>query len=104
MTPKIPPALRQAIERYRPRRAILFGSAARGEADAASDYDILMVKETTESFVRRLITFARLLPLDGPRVDAFIYTPEEFTRMRDSENPLVARALKEGVTLYETDA
>lgn len=37
-------ALLQALQRYQPQRLILFGSAARGEADAESDLDVLAIK------------------------------------------------------------
>ena len=102
--PAIPEALQRAIERYAPERAILFGSAARGDADAFSDFDLVLIKKTTQPFLDRLVEFARLLPRDAPQVDAFIYTPEEFQRMQEWENPLVSRALSEGVTVYEARA
>jgi predicted nucleotidyltransferase len=43
-----------ALKRYDPERVILFGSAARGEADAYSDMDIVVIKETSERFLDRL--------------------------------------------------
>jgi predicted nucleotidyltransferase len=49
-------ALLQALQRYQPQRIILFGSAARGEADAESDLDVLVIKETPAPFVKRLET------------------------------------------------
>lgn len=98
---KIPRELLSAVQRYGPQRAILFGSAARGERDAFSDFDLLMVKETTQPFIERLVSFTRLLPPRLPRVDAFIYTPEEFARMRSDENPIVSAALEDGITIYE---
>jgi predicted nucleotidyltransferase len=65
---RLAPHLRRA------RTAILFGSAARGEADEWSDLDLL------------------------------IYTPEEFARMRAEGNPLIERALTEGVVVHEAPA
>lgn len=39
-----------------------------------------------------------------PRLDLLIYTPEEFARMRAEGNPLVERALAEGVVVHEAPA
>src|SRR3990167_2257995 len=94
-------SLSKALARYRPSRAYLFGSRTRGDADAESDIDLLLIKETSQPFLERLKEFALLLPKDLPRVDAFIYTPEEFETMQERENPLVMRALREGTLLYE---
>jgi hypothetical protein len=35
------------------------------------------------------------------RLDLLVYTPDEFARMVADDNPLVRRALEEGVVLYE---
>lgn len=101
VSPSLPRELREAIERYAPQRAILFGSAARGDADAASDIDLVLIKETSQPFLERLVEFAHLLPLELTRVDAFIYTPAEFAEMQDKENPVIMAALREGHTVYE---
>lgn len=101
MKPLIPEQLRRAVERYAPERAILFGSAARGDADALSDFDLVLIKKTSQPFLERLVDFARLLPPTLARVDAFIYTPEEFSEMRERGNPIALAALSEGRTIYE---
>jgi predicted nucleotidyltransferase len=93
-------ALVQALQRYRPQRIILFGSAARGEADADSDLDVLVIKDTPEPFVQRLEAMARLCP-PCVHADILVYTPEELQRMTEDGNPFVLRALKEGRVIYE---
>ncbi len=95
-------ALTETLVRYRPTRAILFGSHARADADEHSDIDLLLVKESNKPFIERLKEFSLMLPKDFPRVDVFIYTPEEFAAMQEQENPLVMRALQEGTVIYET--
>ena len=103
-TPAIPESLQRAIERYAPERAILFGSAARGDADEFSDFDLVLIKKTAQPFLDRLVEFARLLPPELTRVDAFIYTPEEFAAMQEQDNPIARAALSEGTTVYEAPA
>ncbi|MFA4872566.1 MAG: nucleotidyltransferase domain-containing protein [Patescibacteria group bacterium] len=95
-------SLNEVLTHYQPQRAILFGSHARTDADEHSDIDLLLIKSTKKPFLERLKEFSLMLPKDFPRVDAFIYTPEEFAAMQERENPLVMRALQEGIIIYET--
>lgn len=93
-------ALLAALESYRPQRVILFGSAARGEADAGSDLDVLVIKGTSEPFVARLEAMARLCPR-GVRADILVYTPQEIQVMLEEENPFITQALRDGKVIYE---
>jgi predicted nucleotidyltransferase len=92
--------LLQALQRYQPQRVILFGSAARGEADADSDLDVLVIKDTLEPFVQRLEAMAKLCP-PGVHADILVYTPDELQRMVEDGNPFILRALEEGRVIYE---
>jgi hypothetical protein len=58
---------------------LLFGSAARGEQDEASDLDLIVIKHTTERFVRRLLS----VPALPVAADVFVYTPEKFASMQE---------------------
>jgi predicted nucleotidyltransferase len=92
--------LLQALQDYHPQRVILFGSSARGDADADSDLDVLVVKDTEEPFVHRLETMAALCP-PGVHADILVYTPEELRLMVADNNPFIVRALAEGKVVYE---
>ena len=81
-------------------RAIVFGSVARGEADEWSDLDLLIVAETPRPFFERFKDFAGIYDV-WPRLDLLIYTPQEFEQLVAQENPLVLRAIEEGVVLHE---
>ena len=89
-----------ALREYEPKRIILFGSQARGNADRYSDLDIVIIKETNERFLDRLKTVYELVQ---PRfaLDVLVYTPQEFTEMQERGNSFVEIVLKEGVVVYE---
>ena len=93
-------SLLDKLKAYRPRKIILFGSAARGEADPESDLDVIVIKETEQSFVERLEAMAKLCP-PGVYADILVYTPEEIRMMVEEENPFMTQALREGKLVYE---
>jgi uncharacterized protein len=85
---------------YDADKAILFGSAARGDADAYSDIDLIVIKQTDKRFLDRL---ADVIEAIQPHfsIDVLVYTPEEFDRMLAEENPLLTQAVREGKVIYE---
>ncbi len=97
----LPELKRQVAPRVRrARKVIAFGSVARGDADRWSDLDLIIVAETARPFFERFKDFSGLYDI-WPRLDLLIYTPQEFQRMLNEGNPLIARAVAEGVVLYE---
>jgi predicted nucleotidyltransferase len=84
--------LLQAVQGYHPQRLILFESVARSEADADSDLDVLVIKDTTDSCVCCLEAMAELCPL-GAHADILVYTPDELQQMVDEENLFIFKAL-----------
>jgi predicted nucleotidyltransferase len=97
--------LRQAVdalvERFRPERVILFGSHARGTADARSDVDLLVVCPVRGS--RRALQVAMDRTLRGCRFarDIVILTREEFERDRHIPGTVARPAWLKGRVLYE---
>jgi predicted nucleotidyltransferase len=85
---------------YNPERIILFGSVARGDTDEYSDVDLIVIKNTDQRFVQRLIDVTRYLPRDIT-VDVLVYTPDEIKAMTEEGNPFIFKALAEGKVLYE---
>jgi len=86
------------LDKYGPvEKIILFGSQARGQADEYSDLDLIIIKKTEQGFVERL-TSVPLLPVHA---DVFVYTPEEFERMKENGNPFITHALEGARPLYE---
>ena len=63
--------------------ALLFGSYARGTATEHSDLDIIFIEETNKPFLSRLDPyFSPLSYLMNGGVDVFVYTPDEFKKMK----------------------
>ena len=86
------------LDQYGPlEKIILFGSYARGDTDEYSDLDLIVVKNTTQRFVERLVS----VPLLPVHADVFVYTPEEFEQMKENENPFLMSALESAKILYE---
>ena len=85
---------------YSPEKIILFGSAARGDADEYSDLDVIVIKATDQRFVQRLVEAGSYLS-SPVHVDIFVYTPEEFEAMIEEENPFIQSALRDGRVIYE---
>jgi len=80
------------------RRAILFGSLARGDVGGQSDLDLIVIADTREPFPERCRRFYEALE---PRVglDILVYTPDEFEAMRHGH--FLRRGLLGGKVIYE---
>jgi len=77
-------------------KILLFGSAARGEQDEYSDLDLIVIKRTSDRFVKRLLDVP-MLPVPA---DVFVYNPEEFAQMQEQENPFILNALRDAIVVY----
>ena len=92
--------IRDALQ---PQRIILFGSRARGNARAGSDFDLLVIKESNQPRYRRaapLYTALADLPVE---VEVLVYTPEEVQEWSGVPEAFVTTALREGQGLYERE-
>jgi predicted nucleotidyltransferase len=90
----------QIIEKYKPEKIILFGSAAKGELKPDSDVDVLIVKKETPHYgADRIRELSRLIERNVP-IDFLIYRPEEFDKRLEMGDPFLRTVLKEGRVLY----
>ena len=90
----------QIIEKYKPERIILFGSAARGDAGPDSDADFLIVKKDTPHYgADRIRQLSRMIDRNIP-VDFLVYRPEELDKRIELGDPFIQAILAEGKVLY----
>ena len=86
-----------------PRRVILFGSHARGEAGPDSDLDLFVELDPPLPTRGRGSEIKRLFdPYPGP-MDIVVYSPEEVAYWEQAPASLVATVLREGRVLYARD-
>ena len=84
-----------------PRRIVLFGSRARGDARRNSDLDLLIIEDSELPRYRRPPRYLRALVGVFPAKDIVVWTPAEVNAWRDLPNAFITSALREGRTLYE---
>jgi predicted nucleotidyltransferase len=92
---------RTIVDRFHPRRVILFGSHARGEAKADSDLDLFVEMETPARPPDRAIEISSAFGLRPWSLDIVVYTPEEVARLRGINGTLLSLIEGEGKVLYE---
>ena len=92
---------RTIVERFNPKRIVLFGSHARGDADQESDLDLFIELESTKKPPERDIEVDEVFGLRDWPMDLFVYTPEEVERFRGVIGALVSIVEAEGKVLYE---
>jgi predicted nucleotidyltransferase len=90
----------QIIDKYRPEKIILIGSAVRGEWGPDSDADFLIIKKETPYYgAERRRELSRLIERNIP-VDFLVYRPEEFEIRLSMGDPFLKSVMKEGKVLY----
>jgi len=90
----------RALAPYQAEKIYLFGSHARGEADALSDIDLVLIKRTRARFFNRLRQVQRLLPENIGPVDVLVYTPGEFATMLADGNAFAEMLMEEGRLIH----
>jgi predicted nucleotidyltransferase len=90
----------QIVQKFRPEKIILFGSAAKGQWSSDSDADFLIIKKDTPLYGSdRIRELSRVIERNIP-VDFLIYRPEEFDKRLKMGDPFLKAIVKEGKVLY----
>jgi predicted nucleotidyltransferase len=88
---------RAVVERFSPERILLFGSRARGDHHPDSDYDVMVVLDTSPQPADAV---ARAIHDIHTNVDVIVDTCERFQRRRSDVGTLEYVADREGRILY----
>ena len=89
----------QLIEKYKPTKIILFGSAAWSEGEI-NDIDLFIIKSDVPYYGSdRLLEIYRLIKANAA-VDYIIYKPEEVEERLSLGDPFIKKIFKEGKVIY----
>jgi predicted nucleotidyltransferase len=93
--------VQRLVEAYQPERVYLFGSAGRGDANADSDYDILLVvRDDSPEFLRDGRRGYEVIADFPISVDLVVYTASGFYDRLSLKASLPATVVREGKLLH----
>jgi len=99
---KLAEATRRLVAAAQPRRIILFGSRARGDAHADSDVDLLVVEREVEDRVAEMVRLNRVLKGLILPVELVVISERMFEELANTPGTVYFEAKREGEVLYES--
>jgi len=90
------------VERYKPEKIILFGSRAYGKPDKDSDYDILIIKKTTQRDIERIWEVSGYFMSRNFGLDVLVRTPQEVKQRLQGGFTLYREIMQKGKVIYES--
>lgn len=97
-------AQRLGVAARQPARVILFGSYARGNADEASDLDLLVVEDRLDDKASEYLRLRDALGKLPTGVDLLLLSRHDFERRSQVKGTMPHRAREEGRVLYDATA
>lgn len=94
-------AVRLLVEAAAPRRIILFGSYARGDAGEGSDLDFVVVEERVTSRRAEIVRLLKVLEPHGIPADVFVASEEFYEAWCGVPGNMLYEASREGRVVYE---
>jgi predicted nucleotidyltransferase len=93
--------VQQIIEKYNPKKVIMFGSYASGQFQPDSDLDLLVIMETRLSGIKQAVEISRHIQyLFG--LDLLVYTPERLEQRISWGDPFLKEIISRGKVMYES--
>jgi len=93
---------RRVARQFRPRRIILFGSYAEGQATRDSDVDLLVILPHRGKAVEKSVAI-RLATRPPFPLDLLVRTPQEVRKRLAMGDTFIRDILEKGKVLYEAD-
>jgi uncharacterized protein len=98
---KLSEAVRRLVDAAHPRRIILFGSHARGNAGPDSDLDLMLLQDEVKDPAAESVRLRRVLKGLIMGVDLLAVSRAEFDYWRDTPGNVFFEAANAGKVLYE---
>jgi len=99
---KLQETVRRIVEAAKPRKVIVFGSQARGEARVDSDLDLLVIEAEVGDRVEEMVRLNRVLRGLILPVELLVIGEAEFEEWSSTPGNVYYEARREGRTLYES--
>ncbi len=93
-------AVERLVAAARPKRIILFGSHARGDADDHSDIDLVVVEPVVDDRFEEMVRLNRALKWFVMPVDLLVVSEEEFEHRSATPGTVEHAARREGRVLH----
>lgn len=93
--------VKRIVAAAQPSRVILFGSYGRGDADAGSDLDLMVIEPEVPDQYAEMIRLHEAVSHTGLGVDVLVYSEAEYRRRSQVPGTVLYWARKEGRALYE---
>jgi predicted nucleotidyltransferase len=101
--PVLAEIVRRLVDAFKPERIYLFGSKARGDSQADSDYDLMViVSDDAPPERRRSRTAYERLWGTGASADVLVWTRSRFENRKHIRASLPATVFREGRLVYES--
>ena len=100
MDPLVKLVVDRIADAIHPEKIILLGSRARGEANAESDLDLLIVYRGPLSKRDLKLQVRRLFPKPEFSLDLFVLSPEEYESQKNVASTVGRLATQEGVVCF----
>jgi predicted nucleotidyltransferase len=97
-------ARRAADAASRPSEVWLFGSYARGDADAGSDLDLMVIEDHVSDKTAEYLKIHRAVGSMGVGVDIVVISRDDFERRRQVPGTVAYRAAREGRRVHDARA
>ncbi len=98
----VPSIVKEIVDGFSPRRVILFGSVARGDATEESDVDLMVVFDHLDRAHRRELQGKLMAAVTAPvPFDIFVMDAAEYEAKKDINGAIAYWPAREGVVVHE---